>query len=74
MKNAPLDLGQVEPPATGIAIPRTECLWFLSHGGLALSELTTQRQPVKTHFDPVQDRAQVLQILHRPSLTATAVL
>ena len=32
MKNAPLDLGQVEPPATGIAIPRTECLWFLSHG------------------------------------------
>ena len=30
---------------------------------LALSEVTTQRQPVKTHFDPVQDRAQVVQIL-----------
>ena len=47
---------------------------FSSMGGLALSELTTQRQPVKTDFDPVQDRAQVLQILHRPSLTAAAVL
>jgi penicillin-binding protein 1A len=30
---------------------------------LALSEVTTQPQPVKTHFDPVQDRAQVVQIL-----------
>ena len=30
---------------------------------LALSEVTTQSQAVKTHFDPVQDRAQVVQIL-----------
>ena len=30
---------------------------------LALSEVTTQPQAVKTHFDPVQDRAQVVQIL-----------
>ena len=30
---------------------------------LALSEVTTQPQPVKTHFDSVQDRAQVVQIL-----------
>ena len=30
---------------------------------LALSEVMTQPQPVKTHFDPVQDRAQVVQIL-----------
>ena len=27
------------------------------------SDVTTQRQPVKTHFHPVQDRAQVVQIL-----------
>ena len=30
---------------------------------LALSEVTTQPQAVKTHFDPAQDRAQVVQIL-----------
>src|SRR6516225_7214841 len=30
---------------------------------LALSEVTTSPQAVKTHFDPVQDRAQVVQIL-----------
>ena len=30
---------------------------------LALSEITTQPQAVKTHFDPVQDRAEVVQIL-----------
>jgi len=30
---------------------------------LALSEVTTQPQAVKMHFDPVQDRAQVVQIL-----------
>ncbi|MGO9047916.1 MAG: penicillin-binding protein 1A [Xanthobacteraceae bacterium] len=30
---------------------------------LALSEVTTQSQAVKTHFDPVQDRAEVVQIL-----------
>ena len=30
---------------------------------LALSEVTTQPQAVKTYFDPVQDRAQVVQIL-----------
>ena len=30
---------------------------------LALSEVTTQPQPAKTHFDPAQDRAQVVQIL-----------
>ena len=30
---------------------------------LALSEVTTQPQAVKTHFDPVQDRVQVVQIL-----------
>jgi penicillin-binding protein 1A len=30
---------------------------------LALSEVTTQPQAVKTHFDPVQDRPQVVQIL-----------
>ena len=30
---------------------------------LALSEVTTQPQAVKTHFDPVHDRAQVVQIL-----------
>src|SRR6516164_5123984 len=30
---------------------------------LALSEVTTQPQAVKTHFDPEQDRAQVVQIL-----------
>ena len=30
---------------------------------LALSEVTTQPQAVKTHFDPMQDRAQVVQIL-----------
>src|ERR1700685_592807 len=30
---------------------------------LALSEVTTAPQAVKTHFDPVQDRAQVVQIL-----------
>jgi membrane carboxypeptidase/penicillin-binding protein len=30
---------------------------------LALSEVTTQPQAVQTHFDPVQDRAQVVQIL-----------
>jgi hypothetical protein len=30
---------------------------------LALSEVTTQPQAVKTHFDPVQDRAQVVQVL-----------
>src|ERR1700738_5032056 len=30
---------------------------------LALSEVTTQPQAVKTHFDPVQDRAEVVQLL-----------
>ena len=30
---------------------------------LALSEVTTQPQAVKTHFDPARDRAQVIQIL-----------
>jgi len=30
---------------------------------LALSEVTTAPQAVKTHFDPVQDRAKVVQIL-----------
>jgi len=30
---------------------------------LALSEVTTQPQAVKTHFDPTQDQAQVVQIL-----------
>jgi penicillin-binding protein 1A len=30
---------------------------------LALSEVTTQPAAVKTHFDPVQDRAQVVQVL-----------
>ena len=30
---------------------------------LALSEVTTQPQVVKTHFDPVQDQAEVVQIL-----------
>ena len=30
---------------------------------LALSQVTTQPQAVKTHFDPVQDRAEVVQIL-----------
>src|ERR1700735_259863 len=30
---------------------------------LALSEVTTAPQAVKTHFDPVQDRAEVVQIL-----------
>jgi penicillin-binding protein 1A len=30
---------------------------------LALSEVLTQPQAVKTHFDPVQDRAEVVQIL-----------
>ena len=30
---------------------------------LALSEVMTQPQAVKTHFDPVQDRAEVVQIL-----------
>ena len=30
---------------------------------LALSEVTTQPQAVKTHFDAMQDRAQVVQIL-----------
>ena len=30
---------------------------------LALSEVTTQPQAVKTHFDALQDRAQVVQIL-----------
>jgi penicillin-binding protein 1A len=30
---------------------------------LALSEVTTQPQAVKTHFDPVQDQAQVVQLL-----------
>jgi penicillin-binding protein 1A len=30
---------------------------------LALSEVTTQPQAVKTHFDPVQDRAEVVQVL-----------
>jgi penicillin-binding protein 1A len=30
---------------------------------LALSEVTTQPQAVKTHFDPVQDQEQVVQIL-----------
>ena len=30
---------------------------------LALSEVTTQSQAVKTHFDPVQDRAEVVQLL-----------
>jgi penicillin-binding protein 1A len=30
---------------------------------LALSEVTTQPQAVKTHFDPVKDRAEVVQIL-----------
>jgi penicillin-binding protein 1A len=30
---------------------------------LALSQVTTQPQVVKTHFDPVQDREQVVQIL-----------
>jgi membrane carboxypeptidase/penicillin-binding protein len=30
---------------------------------LALSEVTTQPQAVKTHFDPAQDQAQVVQIL-----------
>jgi penicillin-binding protein 1A len=30
---------------------------------LALSEVTTQPHAVKTHFDPVQDRAEVVQIL-----------
>src|SRR6516164_1315926 len=30
---------------------------------LALSEVMTQPQPVKTHFDPVQERAQVVRIL-----------
>jgi penicillin-binding protein 1A len=29
-----------------------------------LSEVTTQPQAVKTHFDAMQDRAQVVQILH----------
>jgi penicillin-binding protein 1A len=30
---------------------------------LALSEVTTQPQAVKTHFDPVQDQAEVVQLL-----------
>jgi penicillin-binding protein 1A len=30
---------------------------------LALSEVTTAPQAVKTHFDPVQDRAEVVQVL-----------
>ena len=30
---------------------------------LALSEVMTQPQAVKTHFDRVQDRAEVVQIL-----------
>src|SRR5271154_6251543 len=30
---------------------------------LALSEVTTQPQAVKTHFDPVQDRVEVVQLL-----------
>ena len=30
---------------------------------LALSEVMTQPQAVKTHFDPAQDQAQVVQIL-----------
>src|SRR6478736_9623160 len=30
---------------------------------LALGEVTTAPQAVKTHFDPVQDRAEVVQIL-----------
>ena len=30
---------------------------------LALSEVTTAPQAVKTHFDPVQDRAEVVQML-----------
>src|ERR1700688_3442680 len=30
---------------------------------LALSEVTTQPQAVKTHFDPAQDQAQVVQLL-----------
>ena len=30
---------------------------------LALSEVMTQPQAVKTHFDPVQDRAEVVQLL-----------
>jgi penicillin-binding protein 1A len=30
---------------------------------LALSEVTTQPQAVKTHFDPVQDQAEVVQML-----------
>ena len=30
---------------------------------LALSEVTTQPQAVKTHFDPVQDRTEVVQLL-----------
>jgi len=31
---------------------------------LALSEILTEPQAVKTHFDPVADRNQVVEILH----------
>jgi len=31
---------------------------------LALSEVLTEPQSVKTHFDPVTDRSQVVEILH----------
>ncbi|MGB6652484.1 MAG: transglycosylase domain-containing protein [Xanthobacteraceae bacterium] len=35
----------------------------LCAAALALSEVTTQPQAVKTHFDPAQDQAEVVQIL-----------
>ena len=45
------------------AFPMDMLLVKIFATALALSEVTTQPQAVKTHFDPEQDRAQVVQIL-----------
>ena len=61
---------RLERPRSKVPACCCKCI-RVSHGhssqrfatALALSEVTTQPQAVKTDFDPVQDRAQVVQIL-----------
>ena len=49
--------------AVAVPVHMDTILVKLFAAALALSEVTTQPQAVKTHFDPVQDQAEVVQIL-----------
>src|SRR6202142_3263174 len=59
----PLRSSKTAAPPSPVAVHMDTILVKLFAAALALSEVTTQPQAVKTHFDPVQDQAEVVQIL-----------